>query len=206
MLTRFPKARGLALVSALSFCAPGVSAQQSFETEHRDECRQAARAMTDPAGNRAADARRIFFCESSGPPALAAAWARVAVVPDSLGTLLRLSVQVRDRRLYHAVSEIALDASEPELKRAAALSLLGRWAQPGSYLDYEQFFAPGFRSVGQNGLRITGLSCDPQYAGGEPLLEDMRTVIAEVAQQVADSEASFRLRAMAEVLAGVLRL
>jgi hypothetical protein len=192
------------LVAAAVMWAPALSAQEAFEAQHRSECQQAARALASTAGPQDAAAGRIHRCESSGPPALARAWSRAAVAPESLGTLVALSVRVRDQRLYRAVTEIALDGKQPEIKRAAALSLLGRWASPGFALDYEQFFAPGFRSLDENGYRSTSLSHDNQFSGSEPLPGNVRAMVASVAQRVAASEASFRLRAVAEVLASRL--
>jgi hypothetical protein len=205
ILTRLAARSGwLALATALVLYAPSLSAQ-GYEAQHSAECREAARSIAAPAAGRAAASGRIYRCESSGPPALAQAWRRVAPVSDSLGSLIALSVRSRDRRLYRAVSDIALDPAQPEIKRAAALSLLGRWAQPGFSLDYDQFFVPGFRSVQQSGYRSTGLSHDVQFSGMEPLPDDVRARVLAVAEQVARSDASFRLKAAAEVLASRLR-
>jgi hypothetical protein len=143
-------------------------------------------------------------CDESGPPVLARMWRNVESRPDSLGGMIGRSVGIRDERLYAAVVQIVNDPSEPEMKRTAALSLLGRWARPGFSVGFRQFFAPEFRSVRGNGVAVTAISHDEQRPGSQPLPPDVLERVLAIARRVAGSGEGFRLRAAAGVIADYL--
>jgi hypothetical protein len=172
----------------------------------RNDCRLAVQVLMHghPANKRDWALWRISGCDESGPPVLAHMWRQVPADSASLGKAVRYSVRLRDRRVYDVLSSIARDRSVPALKRAAALHLLGRWAQQGLNLHYRQFFVPGFESVERNGVIHQGISDDTQYEGAEPLPATIKADVQRLARNVAATDPSYRLRAAANLLASSL--
>jgi hypothetical protein len=130
-------------------------------------------------------------------------WHEVNAEPEALDELMARSA-VRDRRLYVAVRAIAENRSLPEIKRAAALELLGSWARPGFVLGFRQFFRPGFESAVQSGVQIIGVSDTEQKDGAEPLSADVRAEVLRLAREIAISAPGFRLREAAKALSSLL--
>ncbi len=180
--------------------------RESEDVHLRNDCRLAVQVLTQgqPANKRDWALDTIDRCDESGPPVLARMWREVA--PDSapVGHMIYRSVYMRDRRVYEVVSALARDRSVPALKRAAALHLLGRWAQPGLSLHFGQFFAPGFESVEKNGIIYRGISHDTQYEGAEPLPATIKADVQRLAHDLAATEPNYRLRAAAKMLASLL--
>lgn len=176
------------------------------DVQLRNDCRLAVQVLThgQPANKRVWALWRISGCDESGPPVLARMWREVAADSASVDEAIYRSVRLRDRRVYDVVSAIARDRSVPALKRAAALHLLGRWAQEGLSLHFEQFFAPGFESVEKNGVIHQGISDDTRFEGAEPLPAAIKADVQRLARDVAATDPSYRLRAAAEVLASSL--
>jgi hypothetical protein len=116
------------------------------------------------------------------------------------------SVGIRDQRLFTAAVQIVEDPSQAEMKRAAALSLLVRWAQPGLSISFRQFFVPNFTSREVSGVAIEAISHDTQNPGAQPLPADVLERVLAIARRVAGSGEGFRLRAAAEVTANFLEL
>jgi hypothetical protein len=176
------------------------------DVQLRNDCRLAVQVLThgQPANKREWALWRISGCHDSGPPVLARMWREVAGDSASVDEAIYRSVRLRDRRVYDVVSSIARDRSVPALKRAAALHLLGRWAQEGLSLHFEQFFRPGFESVEKNGVIHQGISDDTQFEGAEPLPPTIKADVQRLARDVAATDPSYRLRAAAKLLASSL--
>jgi hypothetical protein len=171
----------------------------------RNDCRLAVQVLTDgqPADKREWALGTIARCDESGPPVLARMWQQVAADSASVGNLIYRSVGLRDRRLYDVVFAIAGDRSVPALKRAAALHLLGRWAEPGFILVYRPFFAPGYepaeRRGGVSGVTFVFIDHDTQNEGAEPLPATIKADVLQLARDIAAMEPNYRLRAAADV-------
>jgi hypothetical protein len=116
------------------------------------------------------------------------------------------SVGIRDQRLFTAAVRIVEDPSQAEMKRAAALSLLVRWAEPGLSIGFRQFFAPNFTSREESGVAIAAISHDTQNPGAQPLPADVLEQVAALARRVSASAEGFRLRAAARLAADLLDL
>jgi len=186
---------------------PVYRQQRQRDNVHlRSDCRLAVQVLThgQPANKREWALWRISGCDDSGPPVLARMWREVAADSASVDEAIYRSVRLRDRRVYDVVSAIARDRSVPAMKRAAALHLLGRWAQEGLSLHYEQFFVPGFESVERSGVIHQGISDDTQYEGTQPLPATIKADVQRLARDVAATDPSYRLRAAAKLLASSL--
>jgi hypothetical protein len=180
--------------------------REGADVHLRNDCRLAVQVLThgQPANKRDWALWRISGCDESGPPVLARMWREVAADSASIDEAIYRSVRLRDRRVYDVVSSIARDRSVPALKRAAALHLLGRWAQQGLNLHHRQFFVPRFESVVKNGVIHQGISDDTQFEGAEPLPATIKADVQRLARDVAATDPSYRLRAAAELLASSL--
>lgn len=176
------------------------------DVQLRNDCRLAVQVLThgQPANKREWALWQISGCDESGPPVLARMWREVAADSASVDEAIYRSVRLRDRRVYDVVSGIARDRSVPALKRAAALHLLGRWAQEGLSLHFEQFFIPEFESVEKNGVIQQGISDDTQLEGAEPLPTTIKPDVQRLARDLAATDPSYRLRATAKLLASSL--
>jgi hypothetical protein len=204
----------MATVALLGMVAsPAVAQEPEYrqkrereDVQLRNDCGLAMQVLThgQPANKREWALWRISGCDDSGPPVLARMWREVAADSASVDEAIYRSVRLRDRRVYDVVSAIARDRFVPALKRAAALHLLGRWAQEGLSLHFEQFFAPGFESVEKNGVIHSGISDDTRFEGAEPLPATLKADVQRLARDVAATDPSYRLRAAAKVLASSL--
>jgi hypothetical protein len=182
--------------------------RESRDVQLRTDCHAAAQILTDghPDPHREWAVWMMPRCDESGPPVLARMWQNVESRPDSLGAMIRRSVGIRDQRLFTVAVQIVEDPSQPEMKRAAALSLLARWATPGLSINFRQFFAPNFTSREESGVTIAAISHDTQNPGAQPLPADVLERVAALARRVSASAEGFRLRAAAGVVADRLDL
>ena len=176
--------------------------REARDVHLRNDCRQAAQILTTghPAPHREWALGVIWECDESGPPVLAELWRKAEANEGELGHLIWRSVNLRDTRLYGPITAIARDPNVPEMKRAAALSLLGRWARPGLDIEFQQFFAPGFTTLPESGYKVSVISHDIQDSGAQPLAGAVVGEIRELAEILAQSDGSPRVRAAAGVL------
>lgn len=176
--------------------------REARDVHLRSDCRQAAQILATghPAPHREWALDVIWECDQSGPPVLVEMWRTAGSSEAELGDLIRRSVNLRDARIYGAVVAVARDQGAPEIKRAAALSLLGRWARPGLDIGFRQFFAPGFSTLPENGYEIGVITHDIQESGSDPLTPAVTEEVRQLAAYLAQSDASPRVRAAAELL------
>jgi hypothetical protein len=196
----------LLLATVLDPATGHAQKRESRDVQLRNDCRLAAQVLTDghPDPHREWAVWMMPQCDESGPPVLARMWQNVEPRPDSLGVMIGRSVGIRDQRLFTAAVQIVEDPSQPEMKRAAALSLLARWASPGLSIGFRQFFARDFTSVHESGVTLGAISHDTQNPGAQPLPVDVLEQVAALARSVSASAEGFRLRAAADVIADSL--
>lgn len=166
------------------------------------ECRRAGEVLRtgDPPGDREWAEWRISACPSTGPADLARMWSSPPADSTEFARLVGMSSHFGDRRLYAAVRAYAMRADQPDIRRAAALALLHRWADPdGASLPYERLLAEADEPTR---WRIPGVvvTHDDLTDGAEPLPPGLRADVVAVARQIAASDASHRLRFVAEYL------
>lgn len=185
------------------------SAQQERERDDvhlRNDCRLAAQVLTHgrPANKREWALGTIPRCDESGPPVLARMWRDARGDSATLAQLIYRSVGLRDRRLYGVVAEQSRDPSLPPLKRAAALSLLGRWARPGTLTRYSRYFAPDYAPAERHGgvspRESLFLDHDTQVEGAEPLPSTILDEVVVLLRSASQNDADFRVRATANNL------
>jgi hypothetical protein len=177
--------------------------REATDARHRSDCRLAAQVLTTghPAPHREWALSLIDLCDESGPPVLAQMWEQAEAQPDTLAKLVAAGARVPDRRLYSIVRRITLDASEPPIKRAAGLSLLGRWASPGFSMHFRRLEDPSFAADLRRGIGIVRFSHDVQIPGADPLPSNILVEVFEIANRLTASESHAGLRALASELA-----
>lgn len=180
--------------------------RESEDVHLRNDCRLSVQVLTtgQPASKHEWALATIGRCDESGPPVLARMWREAAGDTASLGHMIYRSVSMRDRRVYDVVSAIARDRSVPELKRAAGLHLLGRWARPGFSLQYRQFFVPGYepaeRYGGRSAVTLRYIDHDTQDEGAEPLPATIKADVVRLAREISANDPNYRLKAAAALL------
>lgn len=196
------------LAALYAFPAHAQDAQAAeAQLRIRNDCRLAAQVLTtgQPANKRDWALWRIDDCDGSGPPVLARVWREVAPEPAALGAVIRSSVRLRDRRVYDAVASIARDRSGAGIKRAAALHLLGRWADPGFSLEYASFFDRGNEPSEANGgtrpIQLTFIDHDTQHEGSQPLPATVAQDVLALARNLAGGDSDPRVRDVSGALA-----
>lgn len=203
-----------AIVILLAFRAIPAFAQDPEHRQQRErddvhlrnDCRLAVQVLSagQPATKREWALDTINLCDESGPPVLARMWRESGADSASVDEVIYRSVYLRDRRVYDVVSAIASDRSVLGLKRAAALHLLGRWAEPGFSLEFGAFFAPGYEPAewhgGRSAVNPSFISHDTQYEGAEPLPATIKSEVVGLSREIAAHDPDFRVRATAEQL------
>lgn len=181
----------LALSAVLLGVLPRVGVAQARErtTAHlRNDCRLAVQVLTtgQPANHRAWALERIDLCDTSGPTVLVQLWSRVPPTRPALEELSVPSTRLRDRRIYSALSAIARNGTEPDLKRVVALDVLSSYAAPNRGMWLDDLIDP--RPDTARAIRTTSVDYSPHNTGAEPLPETITDDVAQLLRDVTKAE------------------
>lgn len=177
------------LVASLPSVA-AAQARESTDAHLRADCRLATQVLTTgrPATHRAWALQVIDRCESTGPVALAQLWSSVTPIRANLEELEVPSVRVWDQRLFAALTAVARNGSEDEVKRVAALSVLSSYAAPNSMMSMTELLDP--RPDSTRGISTTSVDHRRWTVGAQPLSETAAQDVSRLMQELVQSEPS----------------
>lgn len=161
------------------------------DSHHR--CRRAERVLRAGAAHRAYAWARGYVphCPVQGPPWVAAAWRGVAADTAAVGALIHASAWMRDRRVYDALRETALDRARPDVVRVGALLALARYVTPHRIIWFNDVRPRGDRvRVAIGGSQVDG---GGPIFGSEPLEGPVTEPILALFRQIAADRESERL-------------
>jgi hypothetical protein len=169
---------------------PDYRMPERWNEERANWCRRSAAAFAPAVRMNAAavasdELRKLAECTESGPAALALAWQSAPADTMLLTELVRISAEVRDRRLYAALLAVARDSSRAVPIRVAAVDAIAPQLHPALYW---------FRTA--RALSNTGNTCSSwgwfsheavQEEGGDPMGHASRRAgVAELTRLAAE--------------------
>jgi len=113
-------------------CLFPVATQAQVEVAGDTVCINAARALTTVTPDRsvARALSELITCPSSGPRAIAGAWARPPRDPGVLASLADVTGRLRDRRVHEAARAVLLDRAADTYTRLSALTAIAAHGDP----------------------------------------------------------------------------
>lgn len=184
------------LLALMLACLPTLAnaqAQESTDAHLRNECRLATQVLTTgrPATHRAWALQAVDRCDDTGPGALAAAWSSVAPTSADVTELMVPSVRMWDQRLFSALTSIARDRDQHELKRVAASSVLSTYAVPTSGMPLSELLDP--RPDPTRSVRLTSVDHQPRTIGTRPLPATVTDDVAHLMRGLVVAEPESRV-------------
>ena len=146
------------------------------------EAASAVRARTS-ADRYGLGLRELIGCPQTGPRALAEEWARGPIDKASVKALAGASGTLRDRRVHAALERAALDETQPQWVRLAALQALVRHYDPSLAVEFRES-PPGH--AGRIFVMLGSWTGDP-IEGSEPLGPETRSAVLAALETLGQS-------------------
>jgi hypothetical protein len=170
--------------------------------ERHQECRGAAALLGTPAALPQEQARAVLstlrFCDVSGAPALAGAWANPTLRGQALAQLVTVTWEIHDQRILDAVLLLARDEGATEADRFAALSVLATYLDP----DHRPSPSRWYLLPGQEWPTSTTRSTHSEAwrPGSQPLQEGSAARILEALTEIETTSSQVRVQRVAQIV------
>lgn len=179
------------LIGAFCVLLPAAAHAQADpgEVKLRNECRLAEQVLRTgtPAPRREWALHRLPGCADEGAPSLARQWTTVPDSEERIEELMRVSMRLRDGRLYSQILETARNPAQPARVRVAAMLVLAKYVNPGNGVPLAQLQPPD--TIRYIGMAHGSTNHRSSFDGSVPLPTGFgRQVLSLLEQLAADRD------------------
>lgn len=208
MHTRLRPFHAAVLFSLTTACGLQAQATDSVGSprETQRTCSDAAEGATQRGNDSVyrVSLRTLSSCGEVAGMTLAKAWKQPPSGPASLRTLTEVSTQVRDDRVFEAVSIVASDPSQPVDLRLGAMAVLVNYFDSHLYAEFPEPPQPAVHPAQY--VRLGASAHDLSRPGARPLTTAVRPRIVNLFERLGSTDRNERVKNSAMFLAKHLRM